>query len=115
MPRPDEATKELFRSVVPDDPEVTVRPMFGNLAAFVGGTMFTGLYGPDLFVRLPDQDREALTEQGGAPFEPMPGRPMREYLLLPAAWRDEPERIEEWVARSLAWARGLPPKARKRS
>jgi Cys-tRNA(Pro)/Cys-tRNA(Cys) deacylase len=70
---------------------------------------FTGLFGPDLFVRLSEEDREALAGEGGGLFEPMPGRPMKEYMLLPAAWRSDTGRIEEWVARSLAWARTLPP------
>ena len=42
MPKPTEADKQQFRSVVPDAPGVEVRPMFGNLGAFVNGTMFAG-------------------------------------------------------------------------
>lgn len=113
MPKPDAATKAFFESVVPEHPAVKVRPMFGNVAAFVNGNMFMGLFGPDLFVRLPEEDREAVAAQGGGPFEPMPGRPMREYALLPRAWRDEPHRVREWVARSLDWAEELPPKQPK--
>ena len=37
--------KALFTSVVPDDPRVVVKPMFGNLGAFVNGNMFAGLFG----------------------------------------------------------------------
>jgi hypothetical protein len=85
MPRPDEAAKEFFRSIVPDHPAVRVRPMFGQLA------------------------------EGGGPFEPMAGRPMREYVVLPPAWReDEPHRVREWVARSLDHAEELPPKQPKK-
>ena len=51
MPKADPAAKDEFRSLVPDDPRVTVRPMFGSVAAFVDGQMFMGLYGEDLFVR----------------------------------------------------------------
>jgi TfoX/Sxy family transcriptional regulator of competence genes len=114
MPKADEETKEYFRSVVPDHPAVTVRPMFGNLSAFVNGNMFMGVFGTSLFVRLPEVDHEAILEAGGAPFEPMPGRPMRGYMLLPSVWRDEPERIHEWVTRSLDWAEELPPKEPKK-
>lgn len=115
MPKPDEATKEFFRSIVPEHPAVQVRPMFGQLAAFVNGNMFTGIHGGDLFVRLPEEDRAALEAEGGGPFEPMAGRPMREYVVLPPAWReDHPDRVREWVARSLDHAEGLPPKQPKR-
>jgi TfoX/Sxy family transcriptional regulator of competence genes len=112
MPKPDEATRELFASVVPEAPDVVVRPMFGNPSAFVNGNMFMGLFGSDLFVRLPEPDRDAVAAAGGGPFEPMPGRPMREYAVLPAAWRDQPDRLRDWASRSLAWARDLPPKAK---
>src|SRR5437879_641385 len=37
MPKPDEDTKAFFKEVVPEHPAVLVRPMFGNLAAFVNG------------------------------------------------------------------------------
>ncbi|MEC3853407.1 hypothetical protein VA337_16500 [Paenarthrobacter ureafaciens] len=36
MPKPSEADKERFRSVLPDHPDVVVKPTFGsNLGAFV--------------------------------------------------------------------------------
>lgn len=110
MPKPDDASKAFFQSVVPEHPDVRVKPMFGNLAAFVNGNMFMGLYGSDLFVRLSEAEREAVAKEGGGPFEPMPGRPMREYVILPAAWREQPKRIRQWVERSLDWAAGLPAK-----
>ncbi|HJP66679.1 MAG TPA: TfoX/Sxy family protein [Actinomycetota bacterium] len=111
IPKPDERSKEWFRSLVPDDPRVGVRPMFGNLAAFVNGNMFLALFGPDVAVRLPHPDRDELMKMKGAgPFEPMPGRPMKEYVLLPAAWRKDRGRAEAWVERSLRWAGDLPPK-----
>lgn len=110
IPKPDEASKAFFQSIVPDRPDVRVKPMFGNVSAFVNGNMFMGLFGSDLFLRLGEADRDAVTGGGGGPFEPMPGRPMREYVVLPAAWRDDLERIREWVQRSLDWAARLPPK-----
>ena len=52
MPKPTEADKDRFRSLVPDDPRIEVKPMFGNLGAFVNGNMFAGLFGPDIGVKL---------------------------------------------------------------
>ena len=113
IPKPDDESKAFFRAVVPSHPAVTVRPMFGNVSAFVHGNMFMGLFGADLFLRLPDDDRATVQEAGGGPFEPMPGRPMTGYVLVPAAWRDRPEVLGEWIDRSLAWAERLPPKEPK--
>jgi TfoX/Sxy family transcriptional regulator of competence genes len=113
IPKPDEEAKAFFESAVPDHPDVKIRPMFGNSAAFVNGNLFMGLFGPDVFVRLPDEDRKALAREGGAPFSPMPGRPMKEYVVLPEAWRGDPDRVREWAGRSLDWAEELPPKQAK--
>jgi TfoX/Sxy family transcriptional regulator of competence genes len=113
LPKPTPETKDYFASIVPDHPAVGIRPMFGQLSAFVNGNMFMGIFGDDVFVRLPEGDREELLRAGGAPFEPMSGRPMREYIVLPGAWREEPSRVREWTTRSLEHAEELPPKEPK--
>lgn len=110
FPRPDPESREAFKALVGGDPGVAVRPMFGNVAAFVNGNMFTGLFGQELFVRLPEEDRARAIEEGGAAFEPMPGRPMKEYVSLPPTWRDDSERARAWIERSREWASTLPPK-----
>lgn len=114
LPKPTEGTKDFFVSVVPDHPAVSIRPMFGQLSAFVNGNMFMGIFGEDVLVRLPEADRTEVIGAGGSVFEPMAGRPMKEYVVLPGAWRDDPGRIREWAARSLDHAEGLPPKQPKR-
>lgn len=115
MPRPDEGTRAFFHSLLPEDPRIAVRPMFGNLAGFVNGNMFTGIFGSRVFVRLPEQERaELLAVPGAAVFAPMEGRPMTEYVTLPDQWRDEPERARVWLLRSLTWAASLPPKEAKK-
>ena len=63
IPRSNEDSKEFFRSILPDDPRITIRPMFGNISAFVNGNMFAGLFGNDLFVRLSDESRKELLEK----------------------------------------------------
>jgi TfoX/Sxy family transcriptional regulator of competence genes len=113
IPKPAEADKEFFRSVLPDNPEIEVKPMFGNLGAFVRGNMFAGLFGPDLGVRLDDAGRAELAAvDGSGPFGPA-GRPMGGYLTLPRAWRASPELAAGWVARAHGYAATLPPKQKK--
>ena len=69
VPKPSEADKEFFRSVLPGDPEVEVKPMFGNLGAFVHGNMFAGLFGSAVGVRLDDAARQELEGiAGSGPF-----------------------------------------------
>jgi len=115
IPRSTKESEALLRSVLPEKKEVTVRPMFGNLAAFVDGNMSVGLYGDDLFVRLASSDRaELLKVEGASVFEPMKGRQMKEYVVLPRSWRRDPAKIKPWVSRSLEWSGQLPPKKPKK-
>jgi TfoX/Sxy family transcriptional regulator of competence genes len=113
IPKPSEADKEFFRSVLPDDPSVEVKPMFGNLGAFVRGNMFAGLFGPAVGVRLDDAAREELEGiAGSGPFGPAE-RPMGGYTSLPGAWRATPDVAAQWVERALAHVSTMPPKVKK--
>lgn len=113
MPKPTDADKELFRSLVPDEPGVEVKPMFGNLGAFVNGNMFMGLFGADVGVKLEKADAADLLAAGGGPFGPAE-RPMGGYVTLPASVAADPVAAEPWVARSLAVVAALPPKKKKK-
>ena len=114
IPKPSDADKEYFLSVIPDAVAVEVKPMFGNVAAFVNGNMFCGLFGPGIGVRLPDDQREELLAIDGAgPFGPEE-RPMGEYATMPLGWRDEPELTEQWIERALAHTGAMPPKKPKK-
>jgi TfoX/Sxy family transcriptional regulator of competence genes len=113
MPKPSERAKSDFQTLVPDEPAVALRPMFGNLAGFVNGNMFTGLFGDDLFVRISEADRETLLKEGGSDFAPMAGRPMKGYVVLPAGWAGRPEATRRWVGRALELTRALPAKQAK--
>jgi len=106
---------KLFRTLVPDDTRVTVRPMFGNLSAFVNGNMFFGIFGTDFFLRLSTEDqKELLKNKGALMLEPTKGRPMKEYVVIPKSWRDHPETVRPWILKSLEWSSNLPPKKAKK-
>jgi TfoX/Sxy family transcriptional regulator of competence genes len=65
MPRADGAARVFFESLLPVDPMVLARPMFGNVGGFVNGNMFMGVLGRDVFVRLDEAGRaELLREEG---------------------------------------------------
>jgi TfoX/Sxy family transcriptional regulator of competence genes len=110
MPKPTEQAKAAFTKLVPGGPTVTLRPMFGNLAAFVNGNMFAGLFGEDLFVRLPDDESAKVRKQGGRDFAPMAGRPMKGYVTVPSTWRTKPEPAKAWIVAALDITARMPPK-----
>src|SRR5262249_27701226 len=81
VPKPRDGDKEFFRSLIPDDdPRVEVKPMFGNLGAFVNGNMFAGLFGSSVGVKVgPDDTAELAAAPGAGPFGPAE-RPMSGYM-----------------------------------
>jgi|SRR5215467_12600506 len=113
IPKPSDADRQFFQSLIPDEPAVELKPMFGNLGAFVNGNMFAGLFGAEVGVRLDDASRDELAAiEGSGPFGPAE-RPMTGYLSLPAAWRASPEIAAAWVERALAHVGSMPPKVKK--
>lgn len=117
MPKASDADKERFRSVVPDRPDVVVKPMFGNLGAFVNGNMFAGLFGPVIGVKLDDGARVELeSTERTVPFGPAE-RPMAGYAGLPEVWNAEGDgddaRVRAWVEKALDHVSSLPPKEPK--
>jgi TfoX/Sxy family transcriptional regulator of competence genes len=96
-------------------PGAEPRKMFGYPCAFVNGQMFTGLFADTLFLRLSETDRAAFRAlEGARPFEPMPGRPMREYSVAPAAMLQNLPELDAWLAKSFNYAKSLPGKAPKK-
>lgn len=87
--------------------------MFGNLAGFVNGNMFCGLFGEDLFLRVSDGDQAKVRTQGGRAFEPMPGRAMTGYVVVSAGWQKRPDATRAWIVTALSWSRQLPAKTAK--
>jgi len=113
IPKPTEEDKELFRALVPDRPDVVVKPMFGNLGAYVNGNMFMGTFGSAIGLKLSEADREALLAVNGAgPFGPGE-RPMGDYVSFPPGWRSATKRATGWVNRSFEYVGGLPAKKPK--
>ena len=90
MPKASDADKDRFRDLietVAHIPGVEVKPMFGQLGAFVNGNMFAGLFGSSIGVKL---DEEAAGE-----------------LREPAAVRSGP-RSAPWAATSPSLAGSTP-------
>ncbi|MGO4122652.1 TfoX/Sxy family protein [Arthrobacter sp. YAF16] len=118
MPKASDADKEHFRSLIPDHPGVVIKPMFGNLGAFVNGNMFAGLFGSTIGVKLSTADQAALeSSERTVPFGPAE-RPMGGYTGLPEVWNGDgggtgEERARAWVERAFEYVAGLPPKAPK--
>jgi TfoX/Sxy family transcriptional regulator of competence genes len=92
------------------------RKMFGYSCVFAKGHMFAGLHEAGMVLRLPDEQRaEFLRLKGAEQFEAMPGRVMREYVVVPGVLLNAPEQLRAWVEKSLAYVLSLPTKPKKGS
>ena len=99
-----------FDESLPGDPRIERRRMFGYPVAFVQGNMAAGLFQSQAFVRPSPDLRATLEAEGAKPFEPAPGRPMRDYLTLPDEILADEERFRQALAEAIAFTAGLPPK-----
>lgn len=79
-------------------PGAEPRKMFGYSCVFAKGNMFAGLHEVGMVLRLSEEQRAEFHRLKDAKqFEPMPGRVMREYVVVPRCY---------WMHRS-DFARGL--------
>ena len=105
---------ERFAGVTDGSPASPASKMFGEIAGFVNGNMVTGLHAGRWFVRLTGDDKaEALALPGAGPFEPMPGRPMGDYIVLPATWSPTTRRSCRGSSGPSRWA-GPSSRSRRR-
>jgi TfoX/Sxy family transcriptional regulator of competence genes len=92
------------------------RKMFGYPAYFINGNMFAGLIGNKLFLRLsePDTDEIKKTGEGVGHLEPIPGRPMKGYVVIPKSLYSDQASFAEWLNKSIKYVSSLPPKQKKK-
>ena len=113
-PAPDQLVA-TFNAVLPLDHRIEPRKMFGYPCCFTGGNMFMGLFQDRMMLRLSPEDRAELIAKGGSVFEPSPGRPMKEYVVVPTSVLENQNALRDWVARSYAYGASLPPKPKGES
>jgi TfoX/Sxy family transcriptional regulator of competence genes len=93
-----------------------LKPMFGYPVYFINDNMFIGTHQDNLFLRLSEKDRAALLRENDEahPFEPLPGRVMKDYVVLPESLVGNKAAFAEWLRKSAEYVSSLPPKKRKK-
>lgn len=105
--------KELFADLIADFP-VEPRQMFGFPCCFANTHLCAGLFEDQLMMRLSPTDRgEMLSLPGASIFDPMGGRPMKEYAVVPPEQLEDSDFLRGWLERSIAYVMTLPPKPEK--
>jgi hypothetical protein len=88
MPKPGKKTLERFEALAEDFAARGAKrsQMFGMPVLKAGDKVFAGIYGEAITFKLGPEDLAAARERAGVePFEPMPGRAMKEWVLVPAS------------------------------
>ena len=98
-----------FEKAKPADPAVQQRPMFGYPAFFLHGKMFAGTFQDKIVVKFGD-DRSIAGAKTAEGFEPMPGRPMTGFFIVPDGVVKSPAKLRAWVDHAHAYAKTLPAK-----
>ena len=90
--------------------------MFGSQVYFVNNNMMSGVHQDDIFIRLSEQDKEDIfsSYDEASPFEPMKGRTMKQYAVLPESLYNDPEKLDEWLTRSYNYVSSMPLKEPKK-
>jgi TfoX/Sxy family transcriptional regulator of competence genes len=98
------------------DKNCDYKKMFGYPVYFFNGNMFVGVHGNKLFLRLSDADTVEMMKEfkDVVAFEPMPGRAMKGYVVLPKAIYYDDKLFGEWLDKSMKYISSLPPKQRKK-
>lgn len=86
--------------------------MFGAPCFFAKHSMFTGVFAEDIFIRLPEKERSRFVKEnkGAKPFEPIEGRKMSEYMIIPHALLKNQESVRQWLRLSFDYASTLKKK-----
>jgi TfoX/Sxy family transcriptional regulator of competence genes len=91
------------------------RIMFGFPCFFINKNMFAGLFEDKLFLRLSEQQLRELRAQAPliSNLEPMPGRPMKDYWVIPDSLVADKVFLQRAVDSSARHTRTLAPKSKK--
>jgi len=111
--KPTPKTLDAFARAVDGVAGVEHRTMFGYPSVFLNGNMLACVFQDRIMVRLSEADRaDAIATVGGRPFEPSPGRAMKEYIELPPRVADDPSQLNAWLQRGRGYVQTLPKKSK---
>jgi len=112
--KPTEKTVNAFEQATDGLSGIQRRTMFGYPSVFLNGNMLASIFQNRIMVRLSPEDREAATTKSGAkPFEPSPGRGMKEYVELPPKVVGNTSELRQWLERGRKYVATLPVKKPK--
>ena len=113
--KPSEGTLRTFETSVVGLTGAERRTMFGYPSVFLNGNMLACVFQDRIMLRLSEADRtEAIAAHQAKPFEPSPGRAMKEYIELPPVITKDESAMQRWFERGRTYVATLPAKKPKK-
>lgn len=109
----DEQLAQKVDAALADEGNITRKNMFGGLCYLINGNMCVGVEKDRLMVRVGPDDYQAALEEEYAHEMDFTGRPLKGFVYVHADGLDSITQVQQWVDRSLAFARSLPRKEKK--
>ncbi len=98
------------QDILPENPAISQKKMFGGLACLLNGNMAFGIHKDHLMVRVGLDAYDASMELPETlPFD-LTGRSMKGWILVSPAGLEEDDQLKGWVASGLRFAESLPAK-----
>ncbi len=100
------------------DMDLTFKPMFGGVCAYVGGRVFVSLSNIGLALKLPaEAQAELLAEEGAKRLQYEPDAPpSKQYIVVPPPMQADTAALAAWLVQSVDYVLAQPtpkPKASK--
>ncbi|MET0233556.1 MAG: TfoX/Sxy family protein [Kibdelosporangium sp.] len=112
----DDELADRVRELVATERGVTERRMFGGLAFLIDGNMSVSASRQGgLLIRMDPEEADALIDDEHVRPMVMGGREMNGWLRVDTEAVAAPSALEQWVTRSVTYARSLPAKKAGRS
>ena len=101
-------------AALPAGVTVEIRHFFSGAAAFANDRICISLIGVGLAMKLPQDGRARLMADGAKPLRYFPKAPLKkQYVVLPEAVENDPERLGFWARQSIDYVLTLPAPKRK--
>jgi TfoX/Sxy family transcriptional regulator of competence genes len=109
----DRELADRIRELIAGEDDVAEQQMFGGLAFLINGNMAVAASGQGgVLVRVDPAESDLLVDGEQVSPMVMGGREMRGWLRVDAAAVSTDDQLEQWVARSVSYARSLPAKSK---
>lgn len=107
--------QDVLRAAAPPDLDLTFRPMFGGILAYVDGKPFASLFDGGLGLKLAGADHAAFSALPGAkPLQYEPNSPpSKSYVVAPEAMLADPTALRPWIVRGAEGLKNIVKKPRK--